>query len=78
MSTLPQKNRAEEREDREVGRFQEKERGKRKEKVLRGKGQRGRERVAQMRVLNPLGDRKANLPNMVTLKQEVQLVTCHP
>ena len=44
-----------ERTEREVGRFQEKERGKRKEKVLRGKGQRGRERVAWMRVLSPLG-----------------------
>ena len=67
MSTLSQKNRAEEREDREVGRFQEKERGKRKEKVLRGKEQRGGDSIARMRVLRSLRDSKANLPNTVAL-----------
>ena len=79
MSTLPQKNRAEEREDRERSRKISGE----------GKGQKERESAERKRTkgkgkscLNEStespGDRKANLPNMVTLKQEVQLVACHP
>ena len=31
-----------------------------------------------MRVLRPPGARKADLPNVVMLKEEVQVAACHP
>ena len=61
---LSRRERTEAREDRET--------------AGEGKRKGGGESVAWMRVLRPPEARKADLPNVVMLKQEIQAATCQP